>query len=210
MSERLRNFSKKRVRYRFASLKMGKLVHAESSLEFDACYHFEYARDIVSFQEQRLKIEYEENGETHSHFPDFVLNGEDKGPIVEVKPSRHRKEDRNRRNFAAGIEYAKRKNMEYIVHTEEDIRREPRLGNLKLLYRYARHVISLDAWFEVKKILSEAGGTMQLNELESLLTSVDNRQRIACIYSLIWRQKHLSIDLEQPITKKTVVALISP
>ena len=51
--------------YKFASQKNKSTCLVESSLEFDACFHFEFSPSIVAFEAQPLGYEYEE---------DFILH----------------------------------------------------------------------------------------------------------------------------------------
>ncbi|WP_083023764.1 TnsA endonuclease N-terminal domain-containing protein [Vreelandella lionensis] len=73
--------------YKFASHKNGNVQTVESSLEFNACFHFEYANEVSSFVAQPEGFYYQFENRTCSYTPDFELfcrSG--KKVFVEIKP----------------------------------------------------------------------------------------------------------------------------
>lgn len=74
--------------YKFASFKTGCTHTVESSLEFDACYHFEYSPQVKAFIAQSLGFTYLLNGKANPYTPDFkILSDNQKVTSIEVKPS---------------------------------------------------------------------------------------------------------------------------
>ncbi|WP_041393947.1 hypothetical protein [Photobacterium profundum] len=72
--------------YKFASVKMGKVIRVESSLEYDACFHLEYSKDITSFVSQPCGVEYVLNGIKRTFFPDFLAESQKHGlHYLEIK-----------------------------------------------------------------------------------------------------------------------------
>lgn len=55
---------------------MGKVIRVESSLEYDACFHLEYSKDITSFVSQPCGVEYVLNGIKRPFFPYFLVDSQ--------------------------------------------------------------------------------------------------------------------------------------
>ncbi|KMT67003.1 TnsA endonuclease N-terminal domain-containing protein [Catenovulum maritimum] len=124
---------------KFSSQKCNRIMRVESCLEYDACFHFEFASQITAFKEQPLGFKYELNGKSHSYTPDFIVRirtGEE--IFYEVKPYGLTISDEFRLKFqamqAASLTLGKK--LELI--TDKQIRQAPLLNNLKLLHRYQR------------------------------------------------------------------------
>ncbi|MEZ8742056.1 TnsA endonuclease N-terminal domain-containing protein [Photobacterium swingsii] len=49
------------------------MITVESSLESDACYHLEFEKDISRFCSQSIKFTYYQDGNPHTHIPDFLV-----------------------------------------------------------------------------------------------------------------------------------------
>ncbi len=62
--------------------------------------------------------------------------------IIEVKPAHKVSEPQNTRRFQQAANICEAYNLEFVVVTEKTIRVQPRLDNIKLLYRYARVSLS--------------------------------------------------------------------
>ena len=73
--------------HKFASKKCDKMMVLESSLEYDACFHFEFSKKIVTYEAQPIGFRYKLYGQIRSYTPDFLvtLDNEDK-IFYEVKP----------------------------------------------------------------------------------------------------------------------------
>ncbi|MCD6489637.1 MAG: hypothetical protein J7K20_02790 [Thermodesulfobacterium sp.] len=73
------------VSSRFFSLKMRRLVSAESLLETSYCFLWELCPKIVSYCEQPITLEYK----NLKYTPDFELNFGEIKILVEIKPSKN-------------------------------------------------------------------------------------------------------------------------
>jgi len=124
--------------FKFASPKMGKMVKVESSLEYDACFHFEYSPSITSFITQPCGVDYQLNGRTQTFYPDFLVEDKEFGKrFFEIKPSSKVRKPEFRAKFALRRDAALSQSIPLIVVTEKQICLNPILNNLKLLHRYA-------------------------------------------------------------------------
>src|SRR2546422_82822 len=85
--------SGKRIRAKFPSTKLNRMIHCESPLERDAVYHFEYRPLVVSYQEQpSIEYYYDRAGVQHRYYPDFRIDFKDGGVLfIEIKPARNLK-----------------------------------------------------------------------------------------------------------------------
>ncbi|MFH6953368.1 Tn7 transposase TnsA N-terminal domain-containing protein [Pseudoalteromonas sp. XMcav1-K] len=125
--------------YKFASQKNKATCLVESSLEFDACFHFEYSREIKTFEAQPLGFEYQFEGRICRYTPDFLINHHEKPQkYIEVKPYSKIANPEFRARFAQKQLVAKEQiGIELILVTDKQIRVYPALDNLKLLHRYS-------------------------------------------------------------------------
>jgi hypothetical protein len=126
------------------------MVHHEGLLELDAIYLFETSPLIVRYREQPLTIRYADGNRLRRYTPDFELLLETGEIIlVEVKPeSRLRAED-VRHTLDQIKEHMVRSSVSFIVLSDQVIRLEPRLANLKWIYHRAARVPPTSSALEV-------------------------------------------------------------
>src|SRR5258708_29523779 len=86
---------------RYPSLKMGRMVAFESTIERDYIYLLDYEPAVTSFAEQPLTIDYFCDGTMFHYTPDFhaVENGQN--VMVECKQIRFVETEENHRKFSA-------------------------------------------------------------------------------------------------------------
>ncbi len=196
--------SKKNVG-KFPSIKMGRIIKWESMIERDEIYLLEYDREVTAYEEQPDRIHYLLDGKKHYYTPDFKVDRSGKIQIVEVK----RKKDVDGGKYTDLFREIKwklhRVGKEFVVATDELIRVEPKLRNIKLLYRYARvqvlihHQILCQKFFRSRREAS-------IKELYEFLSSEEVENELQVIYSLIYWGL-LEIDLMQPIELESMVWL---
>ena len=73
---------------KFPSIKNGRMVWWESQIERDYLYLLEIDPDVVSYEEQPLKIRYYLDGEPHLYTPIFGLSGETNSKLWKSKTRR--------------------------------------------------------------------------------------------------------------------------
>ncbi len=86
-----RNIKHSRVKnlFKFASLKNRASLTLESSLEFDACFHFEYSKSVSAFEAQPIGFYYQYYGKSLPYTPDFLASSADGKQIYyEIKYSK--------------------------------------------------------------------------------------------------------------------------
>lgn len=137
-SRNLRKPSPTKNVFKFSSFKNNRTIMCESSLEFDACFHFEYDRDVVSFESQPLGIEFTANDRIRRYTPDFrVRYGDGSERLVEVKPQSKTLSADFLYDFGLKRQAYADLGYQLLLVTDQQIRAMPFLDNLKLLNKYA-------------------------------------------------------------------------
>jgi hypothetical protein len=186
---------------KFPSIKTGSTVYFESLLERDYIYLLDYDPDVIRFREQPLKIEYPFDGRVRSYFPDFLVEKRTHSELVEVKPQIKTLGPAFASFVKIITDTAVSRGYGYSVVTDLTIRKEPRLTNIKVLWRYARvpivfrHTVLLHNLFKENKILS-------LGEITSYFASVGETREL--VYSLLFH-RHLSINIDEPMQEGSPV-----
>ncbi len=125
--------------YKFASAKNNCMCLVESSLEYDACFHFEYSPKIKCFEAQPLGFMYEFEGKSNRYTPDFLLtNTSNKQQLIEIKPKYKTESSDFIARFTQKRKTAREDlGIDLVLVTDAQICIEPMLDNLKLLHQYA-------------------------------------------------------------------------
>jgi hypothetical protein len=137
-ARRLTNATPNKVIGRFPSVKMGRAIWWESQIEGDYIYLLEIDPDVVAYKEQPFRIKLEMSGSKRSYVPDFLVVRKSGRQIVEVKPVEKVTTEENSLLFPVVRQIAAEQRYQYVVVTDGMIRVQPRLNNIKLLFRYAR------------------------------------------------------------------------
>lgn len=116
---------------------MQSLIWYESLTERDYMYLLEIDPEVLAYSSQPLKISYKEDGKHRRYTPDFFIERSQKKQIVEIKPKTQINYEKNVRLFQCISYICQCKGWDFLVITDEMIRKEPILSNIKLLYRYA-------------------------------------------------------------------------
>lgn len=137
----------RKFRVLFPSKKLRRYVECESLLERDAMLTVEFSPGVVSYQEQPILIEYEEDGKMRRYYPDLevILKS---GEIihVEIKPALKLISVEMMSKFNAIKSHYDRIGRRFIILLDSQIRIEPRLSNLKRIatgYCSPEHYASL-------------------------------------------------------------------
>ncbi len=182
---------------------MGVNVRWESKLERDFLYLLEFDPDVILYREQPMRILYSLDGKTRRYTPDLLVERKHKKQIVEVKPKDKVFEGNNVQRFLVISRICRVRGYEFKVVTDEMIRLQPRLNNIKLLWKYARvpihpqHQIYCSEIFSKRQevCLSEVIGAFELN-------GIGRQIAFAMLYHGV-----LSVDLRLPINSDSVIRL---
>lgn len=124
------------VRGKFPSLKNNRMVRYEGLIEADAVISFELNPAIIHYREQPYKVKYPRDGKLRTYTPDFELllsNGETL--LVEIKHSEFMRRLENKTKYQVIADWLQFERTDYTIITEQELRVEPRLGNLRYIYR---------------------------------------------------------------------------
>jgi len=188
------------VRGKFPSRKNGRMVHHEGMLELEAIYLFETSPRIVRYREQPVTINYPDGDRLRRYTPDFelvLITGEI--ILIEVKPISSLQHDEVRHKLDCVAEYMRRSETAFVVLTDQVIRQEPRLSNLRWIYHRSSRVPPT----------SEAI-TVAINKYRSCfplsIAVASTLINVAGVdpYSLLLAG-HLRCSLEQPISLETLI-----
>ncbi len=123
-------------RAKFVSQKNRRMVRCESLLEMQFLYLAEFARDVLTFDEQPITISYRLNGRKRRYTPDFCLHWRDGQQwFVEVKPHELLALEKNQEKFAAIGEHFRGMGDTFITISDREIRHPIRMPFIRDLLR---------------------------------------------------------------------------
>lgn len=118
-----------RVVGKFPSKKSGRSLHWESQLERDRMFMLEFDPEVLSFKEQPKTYNVIVNGELRRYTPDLEIITRTGTVVEEVKPAD--KVAQYTELFRAMPDVLADEGKFFSVVTDQDIRREPYLSNIK-------------------------------------------------------------------------------
>ncbi len=205
--EPARNLTKSRGKniHRYSSVKMGKRVSVETTLEYDACFHFDFTKKIKRFCSQPVRYSYSLNGEKHTYVPDFLVEFESGEFILyEVKTNEASESKLFEVEFEAKKLAAEQLGIYLELITQSQIREAHLLNNFKLLHRYASRKDLTIIQKIVLGILEEYG-TVSIDLL--IYQTGFSKQKLMPALCNLLSKCILDADLYLPITSATEVEL---
>lgn len=140
-------------RAKFSSQKMGRMIRCESLLEMHAVRLAEFARDIVTIEEQPFTLRYRAGGKARRYTPDFRFRWKDgRDWTVEVKPQEKMALPSNQSKFARIGDVISESGATFIVLTEAQLHRD-RLND------------QIDQWLRRRRISFPSTARAHLSEL---------------------------------------------
>ncbi|HUS10730.1 MAG TPA: TnsA endonuclease N-terminal domain-containing protein [Pyrinomonadaceae bacterium] len=192
---------------KFASVKTGRVAWYESLLERDYMYLLDYECDVTYWHEQPLRIRFSYGGKVHRYTPDLEVLRASRKQLIEVKPKHKVDSGEWDVLFRAASSVCEQEGYDFLVLTDEVIRMQPRLENVKLLWKYARtpvlpqHQIMCSQFFQTRK-----DEPVTLGDLIQLFTNKQlPKQTLYCL--LFWGA--LDFDLMQPLDQDSRILLPS-
>jgi hypothetical protein len=193
-----------RVVYKFPSIKLRRTVYCESGLELDYAFLLDADHGgALSFQEQPGKIKYYLNGKLRTYTPDFLVTRPDKKQVVEVKPESKVFNEENKILFGIINSICRGAVYEFVVVTDAKIRVQPRLGNIKLLWKYGRTPIYPRHQIYCHEFFARKGNTVLGELLEFFAHQKEGK---AVVFSLLY-WGIVGIDINAPISLNAPVHL---
>ncbi len=142
---------------KYPSWKTGRMIQLESSNERAVARLLDADPEVALFREQPLTICYTNHGESHQHYPDFLVewrNGYRE--LWEVKPASDaaRPEILERTLYLTDV--LPQAGFAYRMIVAEEIRTGPHLFNAEVLLKYGRVPVAVDDRERIRQILLSA------------------------------------------------------
>ena len=129
---------------RYPSFRMKRMIQWDSPHELNAYRLLDSNPNVLEFSEQPCIIHYRLNGVEHRHYPDSLVRTKNGKTLWEVKTTA----DASKHDIAARTRLMTQQlpayGYHYVVALAEDLRREPRLKNVRLLLRLGRTALTFD------------------------------------------------------------------
>ncbi len=188
---------------KFPSMKNKSTVWFESLLERDFIYLIEFDKDVTKYQEQPFKIKYFLNRKQRLYTPDFFVERWNKRQVIEIKPQSkiETEEFIYFSNYMAN--FFAREGYEYLVITDTTIRLQPKLSNIKFLWRYARIPITTKHQILIHELFDDSL-SIPFSEVCSFLCQSKEQKEL--VYTLLFHG-YLLIDIEQQITMESMLSM---
>lgn len=188
---------------KFPSLKNKSIVWFESHLERDFLYLIEFDKDVIKYQEQPFKIKYFLAGKQRFYTPDFFVKRQNKKQVIEIKPQ-SKTESEEFIHFSNQMKSLfDEKGYEYHVITDLTIRLQPKLSNIKRLWRYARIPITARHEILIYELFSNSS-ILSLAETCSFFSHAKEQKDL--VYTLLFHS-YLLTDIEKPISAESLISI---
>lgn len=159
-------------------------------------YLAEFARNIVSFDEQPVSISYLCNGRRRRYTPDFKFLWQDgREWFVEVKPAEKLSEPENKERFAAIANYFESAGARFVPLTEEQICP----SNRSQLVQYLLHMRPIESEHQDHQGLRWQGRCVA--SFVDAAKALGGPEKVMVALA----RRDLVCDLHQPFTDQTLV-----
>ena len=188
---------------KFASRINCDTVSVGNSLTKDLLYHLEINPDVESYNKTSHKVYYPLLKKHIPFYFDFEIQFKDKKQLAVICSSYFIYPNTaviNKINASCRM-----RGYELAFYTEESIRRQPYLENIKLLYKYAGQIPAVEDHIAVYKFFTKRRAAY----LENLIIFFANQGlRKSIIYTLLFKNI-LITDLERPLNEQSVIRCTS-
>ena len=193
----------KRAVYKFPSLRQRRMIYCESSIEFDFAHLLEFDHgDVLAYREQPTKIDYVLEGDWHKYTPDFVVHRRGGREYVEVKKTEVALREDSQRTFRAIAAACAAMGYGFVVADSNRIRQQPRLYNVKLLWKYSNTPLTPGHQLFCRHIFEGQTDSLPLGRLlEHFRSKGQGHQEL---YGLIYWGV-LGVDMSVKLTNDTPV-----
>lgn len=182
---------------------MQATIWFESLLERDYIYLLEIDPDVLSFYGQPFKISYTLNAKQRKYTPDFFVQRRNEKQVIEVKPASKASSDKNLSLFQKVAPICEEEGWKFIVVTDEMIRIQPVLNNVKLLYKYSGISVAPQIFLACKKYFENQDlVVLEDAEKDLVLKGIDRKIIFRLLYSGL-----LETDLTKPLSPSSTIKL---
>ncbi|MGB7923487.1 MAG: TnsA endonuclease N-terminal domain-containing protein [Pyrinomonadaceae bacterium] len=186
---------------KFPSVKAGRNIWYESTIERDFIYLLEFDPDVVLYKEQPFRVKYTFDGKRRSYVPDFFVQRGDKFQVIDNKPAGKAITAANKLRYRIFKSIFREQGYEFIVATDLQIRVGPLLGNVKTFWRYSRTPVHPLQEVRCQEYLSERQEA-SIQELADALAP--HGVTLQVVYALLYRGV-LATDMRRPVDPEAVV-----
>jgi hypothetical protein len=189
--------SGRKIRGYFPSRKMERMIEWESLLERDAILLMEFSSGIKYYREQPERIVYYADQEQREYYPDFEISlFGDSVAHIEVKPFAQLQRRKVSDKLSHVLNHYERLGRQFLVLTDERIRRQPLLNNLSRLQYFNRPGYPIDG---VRERYYWRFGNAATTFAEAITELGESAVMTLLAYGV------LSCDLEQPYASANVI-----
>jgi hypothetical protein len=189
----------------FPSLKIGRNVWYESTIERDYIYLLEFDPDVVRYKEQPFRVKYVYEGKLRIYVPDFFVERRKKIQVVENKPDEKANTEANKLRYRILKSIFRAIGYEFIVATDVRLRVEPFLENVKIFWRYSRAPIHPHQQVRCQEYLS---GRREASIQELADALAHHGVTLQVVYALLYWGV-LSTDMRRPVDPDAIVRFSS-
>lgn len=188
-------------RGKFAALKSNGPVLWKSQLVRDYLYLLEYNQDVLTYENCALEVHYTHAGESYILAPDLRVCRRDSLQLIKLISGRDETDSSGAVHLPAAL--SRVEDYDLRILTESEVRQQPFLNNVKLLWRYARVPVEGPQLQLICRNFFMSGGRVPLCELIEFFTHRHLSE--AEVFALIFR-RILSVDMTTPLTRLSPVS----
>lgn len=180
----------------FASAKMDAAIEFESTLERDACLLMEFSTGIAAYRAQPVVITTDGLGEIRQYTPDYeVIYSTGCDEYWEIKPVAQLEREKVRQRLMSLTKYFDTSGPPLRIVTCNEIRRQPRIANLRLLAKYRSPRIE-PVTGELRALLP-----MRQTPFVDLVRLLDAETTLRLL-----ADQHLFFDYDRPLSDNTLIS----
>ena len=200
-----RNHKKRngRTTIKFASRINCQSIPVRNALTSDFLYHLEINPDVKGYNETSHKVYYSLQQKLIPFHFDFEIQFKNKKQLAVVCPLNFIQPHTAIVNKVSTACLARGYDLAFYI--EQSIRRQPYLNNIKLLYKYAGQIPSVEDHIVLYNFFAERQ-SVYLEDLQIFFTNRGLRKYI--IYTLLFKGI-LITDLERPLNEQSVIRCAS-
>lgn len=189
------------------SLKIKRGLEVESMNEFDLSMILEVDPNVEFYCEQPHTFTYKRDGKDHTYTPDFWVRLKNSATelMIEVKPWEKANSEKWQDFFSYVRPVIEGDGYKYVILTDRDIRRMPRLQNVRDIF-YGSQVLANDGHLIRLMEITNGKQQMTFSELSKITAANDN---LPNAYSFI-RSGLARIDMSKPLNDNAVLSFQEP
>lgn len=195
----------------FKSYKNDKLIEYESILERDFYMTLEFDDEVLSYEEQPLRINYEyKDGASYRYTPDCLVTYHDNTQkYFEVKYANNIRDDielREKLDFLIAY-FTEHININLEIATDEDID-SIYLENLNFLYNFAYLKEDKEKYSYIENTLEDLKDDTTVEQLLMLLSNnkMEQLRYLPYVWNYLFINTYL-IELDKKLTNKVVIKI---